>query len=440
MHRFRTFVMVLCLLPMLLVAAGPVAAQATEREKAFVYGMNAALGDGFIGSFAPPSVDTIYLLADQTSILSPRMTEIYFWPITNQYQASWETLNEPVPGTLEILQNGQVITQTTPTSYTLQTTQQGKQSRTELFLGAEAEAAQQDFVDRQQAYAQAQSDYLKAQEAWITAVDDANKRSQAGEKVTPPPEPQPPEPIGIVSNGLNHGIPVNLPAGSYQIRLRNADGTIQPGSERNLEVFAPRRTVVGYTVMPETRWTTPEANDDPAGLILGQPHSQLYLVPHTAMEYPARAYALLQEPQQPVGENSEWTWVTGDPITSGKLEILSDQQVRQELDFTPYKVQQSQGTDLGYQVQPFVPNPARPDAAPDFSGYPVQLDQPGRSFQVRIVAPDGTVMPGSTRLVHTPAEPPIGWLLLLSALPLALGAVVIIRRRRRMRLPRNIAG
>ena len=53
------------------------------------------------------------------------MTEIYFWAITNEYKASWETLNAPVAGSLEILQGGQIIRQTEPTSYTIQYTPRG---------------------------------------------------------------------------------------------------------------------------------------------------------------------------------------------------------------------------------------------------------------------------------------------------------------------------
>src|SRR3954471_17784658 len=76
-------------------------AQTPQKERAFVYGINAAVDSGFAGSFAPPGAPTLYLLAGQTSIISPRTTEIYFWSITNEYQADWSLVNEIVPGKLE---------------------------------------------------------------------------------------------------------------------------------------------------------------------------------------------------------------------------------------------------------------------------------------------------------------------------------------------------
>ena len=46
-------------------------------------------------------------------------------------------------------------------------------------------------------------------------------------------------------------MPVNLDAGQYALRMRDAGGQTVPGSERTLVVFAPRRTGVGYTVLPD---------------------------------------------------------------------------------------------------------------------------------------------------------------------------------------------
>ncbi len=435
---FRWFILVLCLL--LAGLSSRAWAQETDRQRAFVYGINAAVANSYTGNFAPPSVQTIYLLADQTSVISPRMTEIYFWPITNEYKASWEMLNEPVAGSLEISRNGQVIQQTEATSYTIQYTPRGAEADAQIFIGTEADAAQARFAAQQKAYQAALSEYYKAQLAWTAAVDDANRRSQAGEKVTLPPEPQAPEPIGVVSNGVNQGVPVKLPAGSYQIRLRGRDGAVVPNSDRALIVFAARRTAIGYMVVPATRWTTPEQVDDLSDVIVGKANSQLYLIPHTAREFPARAYHLLQNPQQQVGETADWTWVIGEPITAGQLEIIGAGQAPERRALTPYRVKQIPGTDLGYQIEQFVPDPARPGAAPDLIGYPIHIDQPGSGYEIRMLSPQGEVLSGSSHLVRTPTTMPLSLLVLLSISPLVAGAVVIVRRRIKMRLPRNIAG
>ena len=437
-YAARRHTLTICLLLVTLAAGTLAHAQEPERQRALVYGINAAMGNSYNGSFAPPSVSTIYLLADQTSVISPRMTQIYFWPITNKYKASWELLNDLVPGTLEISQNGQLISQTTATSYTLNYTPRGTETDAQLFVGAEADAAQARFVARQQAYQAAISTYYQAQQAWLAAVDEANKRIRAGEQATLPPEPQQPEPIGVFSNGINQGMPIALPAGTYQLRLRGPDGAVVPSSERTLVVFAPRRTAIGYKVVPATRWTTPDQVDDLSDVILGQANSRLYLIPYVEREFPARAYSLLQNPQQQVGEGSDWAWVIGEPVKAGRLELRAGGAPEQRV-LTPYRVKQVPGTTLGYEIEAFVPDPSRPSAAPDLVGYPIQIDQPGSGFEIRMLSPEGQLLPGSARLVRTPATPPLGLLLLLAAVPLAVGAGVIIRRRTTMRLPRNIA-
>jgi hypothetical protein len=427
---------------LLAMLGGTALAQAPERQRAFVYGINAAFARTYVGSFAPPSTTTIYLLADQTSIISPRATQIYFWPITNEYKASWELLNEPVPGTLEVLQGGRVIRQILPTSYTIHyQAQAGSGSPVaQLYTGTEAEAAHEWFTADQQRYQAELRAYYSDQRAWMVEADDANRRIRNGENVTLRPAPVAPAPISVTSNGINQGVPINLPAGNYQIQLRAADGTIVPDSARDLVVFGPRRATIGYVVVPQTRWTTPDQIDDPSAVIIGKADSQLYLVPHEMQEYPARAYALLQNPQRQFGETTDWSWALGAPIASGELEVVAADGASERQALTPYRVQQTPGNSLGYDILPFIPDPERPHAAPDLVGFPLPIGGAGSSFEVRLVTDQGQVLPGSARQVRASSTVPLLGLALLAAVPLAVGAVVITRRRARLRLPRNIAG
>lgn len=427
------------LLALLLGALGGVArAQVPEREEAFVYGINAAIARSFTGSFSPPSSPTIYLLADQTSIISPRRTEIYFWPITNEYKASWELLNEPVPGTVEILQDGRVIRQLAPTDYTIHYQRDGAETVATLYTAAEAVAAQERFAASQREYQRASREFYSQQQAWLALAAEANQRIARGEVATIPPAPQPPQPLSVTSNGLNNGAPVQLPAGSYTLRTRGPDGAVIAASTRSLVVFAPRRTSIGYIVVPATRWTTPDQIEDPAAIIVGKAGSQLYLVPHEVREYPAEAYALLQNPQLQVGQTAEWQWVLGSPIRQGELEVVGPAGAAERRQLTPYRVQQAPGAALGYEILPFEPNPERPNARPDLVGFPLPMGAPGSRLEVRMLSPQGQVLAGSAHQVHVPSAPPLLALVLLAAAPLAVGGAVIIRRGRRMRLPRNV--
>ena len=72
----RMLASLLLILTLLGLSSGHAWSQTPERQRAFVYGINAALGTSYVGSFAPPSVDTIYLLADRPSVLSLSLIHI----------------------------------------------------------------------------------------------------------------------------------------------------------------------------------------------------------------------------------------------------------------------------------------------------------------------------------------------------------------------------
>jgi hypothetical protein len=419
------------------------AAQETsgETQPAFVYGINAAIPGNYVGTFAPPSAPAIYLLAGETSVISPRMTEIYFWPITNEYRANWNMQNDPVPGTLEIAQGNTTVAQLESTDYTIQFTQKDGTTAAKMYLGQDARDADARFKQRQEEFQQASHDYYAAEQAWLDAVDAVNKQQQSGQQVDLPPEPVQPEPIGIYSNGLNQGMPIDLEPGQYHLRLRDGSGATVPGSDRELIVFAPRRTGVGYTVVPETRWTTPSESPAPGDVIYGAAGSTLFLEPHLAHEYPTRAWSLLQNPQVQVGDTGGWEWINGERLTDGQLRILADDEVVDRRQLTPFWVEQVPGRQLGYEVHEFVAgggDEKQPDV-PDFVAYPLQLQAPGERYETQLISDQDSVLPGSLRLVNTPTSVPLPRLLILPALPLLLGAVVISRRHRQSRLTRSMA-
>src|SRR5687767_12645285 len=98
----------------------PVIAQTPETEVRFVYGLNVFNGTEYGTSFAPPAVDTVYMLAGHDGVLDPKLTEVYFWPITNEFRADFGALNELVPGRLEIAQGGRVVETLELTEYVVQ--------------------------------------------------------------------------------------------------------------------------------------------------------------------------------------------------------------------------------------------------------------------------------------------------------------------------------
>jgi hypothetical protein len=405
-------------------------AQAPEQIEAFVYGINAAIPSAVIGTFAPPIVDEIYLMADNTSILSPRRTRVYYWPITNEYRAAWSQLNEQIDGVLEVLQGGQVVATFEQMPYTIHFSAGEGAAKPQLFIGEEAFVANERFQAEQMAYRQAVGEYQAAREDWLEAARQARERGE--DPNTFPPGPVAPEPFNTFSTGLNSGFPVDLEEGTYQIQTRKEDGTIIPESKRDLVVFAPRRTAVGYEVVPEARWTFPEELNDLSDVILGEDDTVLYLKPHIVREYPALAYDRLQDPQSASETSeSEWTWVGGETLDEGILEIVQNEEVEARIPLEDYTVKQVPGRELGYEILPYDPND--PDLTPrvDFTGYRVEVSADQPAYEVRLRSLDNELLIGSDREVRAVQPVSLPALLLISLIPLAFGAALIFWRRRR---------
>lgn len=420
---------------LLVLSVGGAYAQEMERTEAFVYGVNASVPGAVMGTFAPPSVETVYLMAHQTSILSPRRTLVYFWPITNEYRAAWSQLNEEVVGTLEVVQGGRVVTTVEQTDYTIHfTAGTGEMGpKPQLFIAEEATAANVRFQQEQTAYQQSLLEYQRAREAWLALGREVQAQNQEGGQIELSPAPQPPSAYDVYSTGLNRGYPVDLAAGTYQVRTRLADGTVVPESVRRLVVFAPRRTAVGYKVIPESRWTFPEDLNDLSDIILGEPGSVLYLQPQIIREYPELAYQRLQDPQYP-GDTSgaEWEWVGGEPLEDGVIEIVQNGQVVDRRELEPYFVKQVPGRELGYEILPYNEVPPEEQARVNFVGYRIVLDGDMPAYQVRLRSAEGDVLVGSEREVRMVPSIDLRLMLLLPLIPLAGGAALLFWRRQQI--------
>jgi hypothetical protein len=415
----------LMILLLVLVAPVLVFAQETDRQETFVYGINAGIPDAVIGTFAPPVVDTIYLMSTETSILSPRITSVYYWPITNDYRASWNILNEVVDGKLEIMQGLQTVETIEQTTYTIHFRRgQGSANKPTLYIGSEAVAANAQFEADQLAYREATLAYQEARQAWLAAAREAQQQGVDPDDF--PPAPLEPLPLNTFSTGLNSGFPVQLEAGTYRMQTRAADGTIVPKSERRLVVFSPRRTAVGYEVVPEQRWTFPEESNDLEGAILGAEDTAVYLKPFITREYPALAYARLQDPQDAsVTQAGEWTWVAGEPIEDVILERVSGGRVLEQIPLQAYTVKQTPGGEFGYDILEY--DSRTPEITPrvDFIGFRLPFANDNRSFSVRLRSSDNTLLLGSNRAVRVADSNSPILLGLISMLPLLAGASIL---------------
>ncbi len=424
------FVLLWCL-----VAGGAsVHAQAPLREREFVYGVNAYAPGRYDGVFYPRSVDTIYLLADEPNVVSARRTLVYFWPVTNEYRADWDALNEDVPGRLEVLRGGRLVQTLERTRYVIQYPRGLDGGEVRLHVGDEAQQQYAAFDAARTAFREAVWEHARRQSEYTVALEKAIASRARGEPGSLPTPPQPPEPFRLYSTTVNQGFLIRLPSGQYHLQLRLPNGQILPESRRRLAVFAARREGIGYSVVPQARWTTPERSDATGEALYTRPGVTLYLQPFLAREYNELHWTRRGNPQSQVGSEDRWIWIPAGTISARELEVRSSDGLLRRVERRPYRVQQLAGSALGYEVvEHRPPGPGERPRGPDFEGYEVRPDPGAGPLTVRLLARDGALLSGSERMVRTVRGDNSWRLWLVPLVPWPLALYGLWRRRRRRR-------
>jgi hypothetical protein len=419
--------------------ATPALAQAPEKERRFVYGLNLFNGVEYSTGFVPPAVDTIYVLADHDGVLDPKMTEVYFWPITNEFRADFTSLNELVPGRLEIAQGGQVVGALELTEYVVQFDRAAGAGNGRVFAGEEARASWERFLAERAAYLERLRAYSEARLEFNQRVEEVRSKAGAGADVVEPEPPIEPTPLSLYSTEIGRGFVLRLDAGEYTIRVRDDVGRIVPDSEKRLVAVAPRRHGVGYEVVAQEKWTAPEQANDPTDAIYTVPGGVAYLRPFAEQELNALAYARLQNPQDLGATANRWRWVHVAPLGPATL-VVGRGDRAQRLEIEEFAVEQVPGAALGYRVVPFGERGEDPRAGrkPDITAYRVEAPAGRGRLSLRLVDADGRELPGSARELVAVSSVPLWQLALPVLVPLALGLSVALWRREQVQSARSL--
>ncbi|MDR7402712.1 MAG: hypothetical protein QN155_10855 [Armatimonadota bacterium] len=404
------------------LSSGMAAAQVPAKHRQFVYGINAFSWEGYVGGLSATPAHTIYLLAHHSSVISARETLVYYWPITGEYRADWSSLNVSIPGMLEVVQDGRVVASFTAQPYVIQYPQGPDRGPSILYTGSEAWARYEEFVAARERWRQAMAQYLRARQRHLETLARLRHGRPGGTTNVPPPPREPP-PFLRFSTEVHDGFIVSVPAGRYTIRLRQPDGRVRAGSQRTLVSFTHRRESIGFTIVPQARWTVPERADDPLSVIYARADQVLYFQPFAEREYNDLAYARLLNPQSREGRPDAWRWQYTHPQPAASLVIRGPGGVSR-VDRRGFRVVQTPGEALGYEV--VEPTPGQ-DA--DFDAYRVRVQ--GR-MEVALIDEAGRILPGSSRSIRIPRSGPTWPLTLIPAIPLTIGATAVARRRQRL--------
>ncbi len=420
---------------LLLAANGALSAfaQAPARERALAWGVRAFVGNGYTSVFSPPQVPVVYLLAGGTHMISLRYTQVYYWPIDREYKPDWASLNQPVTGTLEVLQNGQLIQEVLPQKFLIKLDRGPANPANQLLLGDIAEQAYKAYLAQRSEYLEQVAAYDAQLEEYLNAKEN-NPRAN----LTPP---MPPAPFSESLPPPEDGFALELPLGEFQVRLRDAAGQIVPGSTRQVRSIGPLQTSIGYRVIPESKWTIPESSYDPNEVIYYSVNgTTMYLVPITIQEFNFQDYVRLTKPQDTLASAERSVWVEGGTIRDATLVVRQDGQQSSQLTMRPFAVKQLPGPALGYEIVPF---DSAQSKAPDLEAMPVTAAEGVRELHIELLA-DDHVIPRSERTMLRAQEhlPTFTYGLVLA--PLAIGAATLLvcarRRKRSRRILSHVSG
>lgn len=397
------------------------------REQQLVYDVWAYAGEQYRSIFYPRSVDTLFLIANADNIVSPKLTEVYYWPLTFEYRADWQALDKRLTGVLEISRGGRVVASLEPTTTALV---YDSITPRQVVVGAAAEQAYRQYLAESKTVSEAQDRYARAVADYQAVYEQYLQQLKAGNTNALPPQP-PGEPPALLNRYVSlpaQAYAINLPPGDYELRLRVASGATVTGSRKKLHVFAPRRQGVGYTAFVAERWTEPALATDPQAVLYLRPGEDLYLEPFTAREFPRYDYARLLAPQQPAVGKGSWEWVLAEPVTGDRLQLLRGNTAVATVDQQPFLVKQTEGAALGYTIVPYDAASAQ-GSRPSFTAFRLP-PAGGDASRIRIVGPDGQPLLGSERRVQ--GVPPANSVLLylLSTVPPLLGLALLMLRRR----------
>ena len=135
---------------------------------------------------------------------------------------------------------------------------------------------------------------------------------------------------------------LNVPPGLYSMRLRNPDGTVMEGSEKNVVAHGRSRTGgIGYDVIPADKWTRPVESTTPASVLYVNGKADLYIRPFFEEEFNDLAY-----------EKTVNNAARGNPTIVKWV-----------------RVHQTQGSSLGYTIVPYDPQGASKGKDPDIIAF-----------------------------------------------------------------------
>jgi len=414
-------------------------------------------GKGHPDGFTPKSEDIIYLIADHDNAISARMSLVYFWPLTGKYRANWEGLNEEVKGTLEILKDKKVIESLEKESNCVYYPEGATREVSFLYGGEKAERMRQAFEEMVQRYYMVSGiwkrklneyneknleftqEMEKLKEKWRETGEEPSEEEIEKLILSRPERPEPPEPPEFFITEVRKDYMINLPQGSYEIRIRAEDGAIVQGSQKNLLLFIPRKTgAIGYQIVPGNRWAQRESCFDPAKIVYLEGENTLYFLPFYQDEYNEFYYNKLLDGQN-FGREKKWIWISSKSVKDGSLLFSKKGKTIEKIKNIPYYAKEIRDENLeqrGFDIVEYKEEEVLKGTKPTFEGHKLHLSSEigKKNYQIHLEVEnaDELVKRGEREIRFVKKSNP-RFLYLFALFPLVIGLASFIQRRKKLK-------
>jgi len=397
------------------------------KQREIVYSLNVWDGKDYASPFYPANYDTIYVMADYQNVYSVKETLVYYWPISREYMADWDSLNKDIGETLEVLKGNEVIGTYKKVDYVFYYPKGYWGGDTRLYTGEVAKAKKKEYDNALNKYWKEVDAYYKAYNEYNKAVEKFYKNIQEGKPAGKiPKEPQQPKAPTFYVTDINKAYVFSLPAWTYTIRLKDKNGNIVPGTVKSLVAFSHRREGIGYNIIPESKWTYPEVADDATQIVYQYKEGVLYFQPFTEWEFNELQYNKLSNPQS-TGRPDRWIWVHMKPVSKVKLNISMGENLIASIRERPYYVEQLSGSALGYTIK-LLDRKENPYGMADFTGFKFSVPPTG-DYKLGGVDKDGKIIENSERYIRPITTGDAKNIFIASFGALVVGLIIYILRR-----------
>ncbi len=437
---------ILSILILVMFAPG-LLAQAPEMKENMIYAVGAFVGKDYTGTFVREEADTVYLIANESNFLNARKTLIYFWPITQEWKADYDTLNENfLNGKIEVTDSSGKTQIIEPVGYTYYNSPGEYEINWQVFLDAAADEEYAKYQKMMEDYWEALDEFnqkqMQAEIDFNALIADLGKKREAGQDISelvadaqryadegigdPPGRP------GYYVRPAEKAFHFNIDPGEYRIRFLTESGEVMEGSDKKVILHKKRReNGIGYDVIPADKWTRPEASQGPSSVLYIDGSTDLFLRPFFQDEFNDLLYSKTIR-NDAKGNPELMTWVKIQQVPKPRIEMILPKNKTESLEEKPYYVEQIKGSALGYKIVPFDAEGKHKDREPSLWAHYIPMGKDVSVIKLRLQDKAGEHLAGGERQIRVVSRSSTLLLsLILAFVPLVVMIVVLVIRSRR---------